>query len=220
MSFRGMEMQGAELRCPALCTPAAWVLETSRDGDSTAFLGSLCQRPTTLSAKNFCRSSHRNLPWHNSRPLPLVLALAMTPLPATLPPLGYLWRAARPPRASSPDWLPSNGSPRALPPNTPHLLRRLPDSTAPLEARPPPGAAGPPPRGSRGRLRPPGPGLPLPAAGGGGACGSGAGRAAAELLGCCARQPPAAPSRSAFRRQHGRLCFQPAGRQQVRLHPR
>ena len=50
-------------------------LNTSRDGDSTTSLGSLCQCLTTLSEKNFFLISNLNLPWHYVKPLPLVYSI-------------------------------------------------------------------------------------------------------------------------------------------------
>jgi len=47
---------------------------TSRDGDSSTALGSLVQCLTALSVKKFFLISNLNLPWHNLRPLPLVLS--------------------------------------------------------------------------------------------------------------------------------------------------
>jgi len=49
---------------------------TSRDGESITSLGSLFQCFTTLSVKKFFLISNLNLPWHNLRPLLLVLLLA------------------------------------------------------------------------------------------------------------------------------------------------
>ena len=43
------------------------------DGDFTTSLGSLFQCLTTLSVEKFFLISNLNLPWHNLRPLPLVL---------------------------------------------------------------------------------------------------------------------------------------------------
>ena len=56
-------------------TTSTHFLNTSRDGDSTTFLGSLFQCLTTLSVKKFFLISNLNLPWCNLRPLPLILSL-------------------------------------------------------------------------------------------------------------------------------------------------
>ena len=48
-------------------------LSTSRNGDSTTSLGSLCQCTTTLREKFFL-TSKLNLPCHNLRPFPLILS--------------------------------------------------------------------------------------------------------------------------------------------------
>ncbi|XP_069735603.1 gametocyte-specific factor 1 isoform X3 [Phaenicophaeus curvirostris] len=45
------------------------------DGDSTTALGSLCQRFTTLSMKEFFPMSNLTLPWCNLRPFPLIPSL-------------------------------------------------------------------------------------------------------------------------------------------------
>ena len=50
-------------------------LNTSRDGDSTTFLDSLFQCLTILSVMKFFLIPNLNLPWHNLRPLPLILLL-------------------------------------------------------------------------------------------------------------------------------------------------
>ncbi|KAK4826742.1 hypothetical protein QYF61_010995 [Mycteria americana] len=52
------------------------LLNTSRDGDSTTFLGSLFQCLITLSLKTFFLISNLNLPWHKIRLFSLVLSLA------------------------------------------------------------------------------------------------------------------------------------------------
>ena len=46
--------------------------KTSRDGDSTTFLGSLFRCSTTLLVKKFFLISDLNLPWHNLRPFLLI----------------------------------------------------------------------------------------------------------------------------------------------------
>ncbi|KAK4820465.1 LOW QUALITY PROTEIN: hypothetical protein QYF61_027747 [Mycteria americana] len=56
-------------------TTSTHLLNTSRDGDSTTSLGSLCQCLTTLSVQKFFLISSLNLPWCNLRPFPLVLSL-------------------------------------------------------------------------------------------------------------------------------------------------
>jgi len=64
-------------------------LNTSRDDDSTTFLGSLFQCLTTLSVKKFFLVSYLNIPWCNLRPFPLVLSLITwekTPTPTSLQP--------------------------------------------------------------------------------------------------------------------------------------
>ena len=48
---------------------------TSRDRDSTTPLGSRFQCLTTLSVEKFFLISNLNLPWHNLKPLPLILSL-------------------------------------------------------------------------------------------------------------------------------------------------
>ena len=48
-------------------------LNTSRDGDPTTSLGSLCQCLTTLSEKKCFLISNLKLPWYNVRPLLLIL---------------------------------------------------------------------------------------------------------------------------------------------------
>lgn len=50
-------------------------LSSSRGGDSTTALGSLCQCLTTFSLKEFFPISHFNLTWCNLRPFPLTLSL-------------------------------------------------------------------------------------------------------------------------------------------------
>jgi len=52
------------------------VLNTSRDGASTASLGSLCQGLTALWVKSFFLPSNVNLPSLSLKPLPLVLSLS------------------------------------------------------------------------------------------------------------------------------------------------
>jgi len=62
-------------------------LNTSRDGASTASLGSLFQHVTTLTGKNFFPRSNPNLPSFSLKPLPLVLLLQVlvkSPSPAFL----------------------------------------------------------------------------------------------------------------------------------------
>ena len=64
-------------------------LNTYRDGDSTASLGSLFQCLTTLSVKKFFLISSLNLPWCSLRSLPLILLLVTwekRPTPASLQP--------------------------------------------------------------------------------------------------------------------------------------
>jgi len=60
---------------PTDSVPHGRFLNTSRDGDLTASLGSLCQCITTLSEVNFFLISNLNLPWHNLRTFSLVLSL-------------------------------------------------------------------------------------------------------------------------------------------------
>ena len=81
-------------------------LNTSRDGNSTTSLSSLFQCLTTLSVKKFFLISNLNLPWHNLRPLPLVLSLG---LQEAVPAQGC-------PRASSHPALPRASGGRVLGP--------------------------------------------------------------------------------------------------------
>ena len=53
-----------------LSTKSKCFLNTSRDGDSTASLGSPFQHLTTLSEKKFFLTFNLNFPWHNLRPFP------------------------------------------------------------------------------------------------------------------------------------------------------
>jgi len=57
----------------SLSATSTWLLHTSRN--STTSLGSLCHCLTALSEKKYFLISNLNLPWHNLRPLPLVLSL-------------------------------------------------------------------------------------------------------------------------------------------------
>lgn len=50
-------------------------LQTSRDGESTTFLGNLLQCHTTLSVKTFLLMSSLNFLWHNLRLFPFILSL-------------------------------------------------------------------------------------------------------------------------------------------------
>jgi len=59
----------------SLRATSPWFWNTSRDGDPTTPLGSLCQSLTILSEKNFFLNIQPELPWHNLRPLSLVLLL-------------------------------------------------------------------------------------------------------------------------------------------------
>ena len=59
----------------SLSAMSMWLLNTSRDGDSTTALGSPFQCLTTHSVKKYFLISSLNLPWCNLRPLPLVLSL-------------------------------------------------------------------------------------------------------------------------------------------------
>jgi len=54
------------------------VLNISREGDSTAPLGSLCQGSVTLRVKKFFLVFRRNFPCSSLCPLPLVLSLGTT----------------------------------------------------------------------------------------------------------------------------------------------
>ena len=68
-------------------TTSTRFFNTSRDGDSTTSLGSLFQCLTTVSVKKFFLISNLNFPWHNLRPLPLILSLVTwdhRPPPASL----------------------------------------------------------------------------------------------------------------------------------------
>jgi len=58
----------------SLSATSTCFLKSPRDSDSTS-LSSLFQHLTTPSEDKFFLLSNRNLPWHNSRPLPLVLSL-------------------------------------------------------------------------------------------------------------------------------------------------
>jgi len=61
--------------CPltmTLSATSAQLLTPSRGGESTTSLCSLCQCLTTPSEKNFFLITNLNLPWCNSRPLPLI----------------------------------------------------------------------------------------------------------------------------------------------------
>ncbi|KAK4830710.1 hypothetical protein QYF61_012970 [Mycteria americana] len=72
-----------------LGTTSTYLLNTSRDGDSTTSLGSLFQCLITLSVKKFSLISSLNLPWRNLRPFPLVLSLVTwekRPTPTSLQP--------------------------------------------------------------------------------------------------------------------------------------
>ena len=60
----------------SLSTTSRRLLNTARDGDPTTSLGSPFQCLTTLSVKKSSLISNLNLPWHNLRPLPLVLSLS------------------------------------------------------------------------------------------------------------------------------------------------
>ena len=57
-------------------TPSNLVWNASRDGASTASLGSLCQCLTALWVKNFFLTSNLNLPSFSLKPFPLVLSLS------------------------------------------------------------------------------------------------------------------------------------------------
>ena len=57
----------------SLSTTSKQFLNTSRDGDSTTFLGSLFQCLTTLSVKQIFLIANLNFPWYNLRPFLLVL---------------------------------------------------------------------------------------------------------------------------------------------------
>jgi len=62
--------------CPltvSLSATSTWFLNTSRDGDPTATLSSLCHCLSTLSEQKFFLISNLNLPWCNFRPLHLIL---------------------------------------------------------------------------------------------------------------------------------------------------
>jgi len=96
-------------------------LHPSRDGDSTAALGSLVQRLTTLSGKKFLLISILNLPWRSLRPLPLVLSLVTwekRPTPPHYTLLSGSWREREglPSASSSPDW--TDPAPSASPHNS------------------------------------------------------------------------------------------------------
>lgn len=58
-----------------LGTTSTYFMDTSRDSDSTTFLGSPFQWLKTLSENKFFQISNLNLPWYNLRPLPHVPAL-------------------------------------------------------------------------------------------------------------------------------------------------
>ena len=58
----------------SLSATSPWFLNTSRDSDSTTTLGSLCHCITSLSEKKCFLICNLNLPWHNLKPLPLVLS--------------------------------------------------------------------------------------------------------------------------------------------------
>jgi len=67
--------------------PFSLVLNTAKEGASTASLRNLCQCLTTLTVKNFFLLSYLNLPSFILKPLPLVLslcALVTSPSPAFL----------------------------------------------------------------------------------------------------------------------------------------
>jgi len=59
----------------SLSATSTWSWNTSRDGESTTSLGSLCHCLTTLYEKKCFLISNLKLSWHNLRPFPLVLSL-------------------------------------------------------------------------------------------------------------------------------------------------
>ena len=64
--------------CPlpmALSATSTRLWNTSKDGDSTTSLGSLCHCLTALAEKKFSLISNLNLPWHNVKPFTFVLSL-------------------------------------------------------------------------------------------------------------------------------------------------
>jgi len=58
-----------------LKAPSSLASNTAREGAATASLGSLCQRLTTLTVKNFFLISNLNLPSFSLKPLTCFLSL-------------------------------------------------------------------------------------------------------------------------------------------------
>jgi len=70
-----------------LKAPSNLALNTARERAATASLGTLGQRLTTLTVKDFFPMSNLNLPSFSLKPLPLLLslhALVISPSPALL----------------------------------------------------------------------------------------------------------------------------------------